>query len=90
MSDSQQMTEPAKLLLLASILAKGRVISNNGKAFLKVGNPLIDLVHTFLSPTPSLETICDFVFLSLTHHLKLFLGSLRRFFHGCTGAYFEA
>jgi len=29
------MTEPAKLLLLASILAKGRVISSNGKAFLK-------------------------------------------------------
>mmetsp|Transcript_22134 Transcript_22134/g.43586 ORF Transcript_22134/g.43586 Transcript_22134/m.43586 type:complete len:335 (+) Transcript_22134:86-1090(+) len=34
MSDSR-MTEPAKLLLLASILAKGRVISSNGKAFLK-------------------------------------------------------
>jgi hypothetical protein len=29
------MTEPAKLLLLASLLAQDRIISNNGKAFLK-------------------------------------------------------
>jgi hypothetical protein len=29
------MTEPAKLLLLASLLANDRIITNNGKAFLK-------------------------------------------------------
>jgi hypothetical protein len=29
------MNEPAKLLLLASLLAQDRIITNNGKAFLK-------------------------------------------------------
>mmetsp|Transcript_6864 Transcript_6864/g.9220 ORF Transcript_6864/g.9220 Transcript_6864/m.9220 type:complete len:397 (+) Transcript_6864:49-1239(+) len=33
--DNDSLTEPAKLLLLASLLAKDRIISNNGKAFLK-------------------------------------------------------
>jgi hypothetical protein len=35
MSTASGLAEPAKLLLLASILAKDRAISNNGKAFLK-------------------------------------------------------
>jgi hypothetical protein len=34
MSD-EALTEPARLLLLASLLASDRIISNNGKAFLK-------------------------------------------------------
>lgn len=32
---SQRLSEPAKLLLVASLLSKDRLISNNGKAFLK-------------------------------------------------------
>ena len=36
LAEQQQLTQPAKLLLLASILTKSGVISNNGKAFLKV------------------------------------------------------
>lgn len=32
----EQLTEPAKLLLLASLLEKDRIITKNGKAFLKV------------------------------------------------------
>lgn len=32
---SSVMTEPAKLLLLASLLAQDRIITNNAKAFLK-------------------------------------------------------
>ena len=35
MDSTNNLAEPAKLLLLASILAKDRAISNNGKAFLK-------------------------------------------------------
>ena len=33
------MTQPAKLLLLANILARGGVITQNGKAFLKASVP---------------------------------------------------
>jgi SAM-dependent methyltransferase len=33
--DAEQLSDSAKLLLLASLLARDRVISNNGKAFLK-------------------------------------------------------
>ena len=35
MSSSKPISEPGKMLLLASLLAKQRVISNNAKAFLK-------------------------------------------------------
>jgi hypothetical protein len=45
MSESAVMTEPAKLLLLASILAKGGVISQNGKAFFKV-HPLLSFTSS--------------------------------------------
>ena len=36
MEGELSLTEPAKLLLLASILAKDRMITLNGKAFFKV------------------------------------------------------
>jgi len=37
MATTASLTEPAKLLLLSSILSRSGIISSNGKAFLKVG-----------------------------------------------------
>jgi hypothetical protein len=60
MATAASLTEPAKLLLLSSILARGGVISLNGKAFLKVGTMNNALVvgpfdGEILSPTPRLH-----------------------------------
>jgi hypothetical protein len=51
------LTEPAKLLLLASLLAKDRIITENGKAFLKElilrRDPrLLSLLNTFETKVP--------------------------------------
>ena len=50
---SETLTEPAKLLLLAALLAKDHIISNNGKAFLKgkSKNILFDCEATILFPS---------------------------------------
>ena len=69
MANAEQLNEPAKLLLLVSLLAKDHIISNNGKAFLKElvlrRDPrLASLVRKFES-----KNIVDSEFLEQIHEL---------------------